>query len=96
MAVCLIWMSFLSKKQAYLAVIILSFASSLTSFVQIGSNVNHLDLSPRFSGVIFGILNAIGQLASVVAPLFVQFAVTDTVRNFLFELFLAKLQKYIN
>ncbi|ERL88030.1 hypothetical protein D910_05419 [Dendroctonus ponderosae] len=77
-AICLIWMSFLSKDQAYMAVIILSFASTLTSFVQIGCNVNHLDLSPRFSGVIFGILNAIGQLASVVAPLFVQFAVTDT------------------
>lgn len=61
---------------------VLSLASALTGCVLVGSQVSHLDLSPRFSGILYGILNGTGQLASIGGPLTAQLVVTDLVSIF--------------
>ncbi|XP_066153254.1 putative inorganic phosphate cotransporter [Euwallacea fornicatus] len=76
-AFCLLWLSFLTKKEANQSIIALTLGGVLSPFIMVGNNVNHLDLSPRFSGVIFGLLNAVGQGASIIATLLVQLFVPD-------------------
>lgn len=82
-ALCLLWLSLLTQSQASTSVMVLSLASALTGCVLVGSQVSHLDLSPRFSGILYGILNGTGQLASIGGPLAAQLVVTDLVSIFL-------------
>ncbi|KAF5293591.1 hypothetical protein FQA39_LY03076 [Lamprigera yunnana] len=42
-----------------------------------GYQVNHLDLSPVHSGTLMGITNGISNVFSIIAPLIIQFIVTD-------------------
>lgn len=44
-----------------------------------GFNVNHIDLSPNHSGFLMGITNGISNISGILAPLAVQFIVTDNV-----------------
>lgn len=44
-----------------------------------GHLVNSVDLSPRFASSMTGIANGIGQLIAILAPLLVQYMVTDKV-----------------
>lgn len=50
-----------------------------------GYNVNHIDISPRFSGLLFGISNGIGQTLAILAPLLVQFIVYEEVSALVLE-----------
>ncbi|XP_066258304.1 putative inorganic phosphate cotransporter [Euwallacea similis] len=95
-ALCLLWLSFLSTNEAQQSVIVLILGGTLGPFIMVGSNVNHLDLSPRFSGVLFGLLNAVGQGSSIAAPLFVQLLVPDTTdRNQWRTIFLISVGLYV-
>ncbi|CAG9767281.1 unnamed protein product [Ceutorhynchus assimilis] len=76
-AVCLGWLSFLTESEAYTSIVCLSLGFAFAAFVLVGSSINHLDLSPRFSGILFGILNATGQAASIMAPLMAQWVIID-------------------
>ncbi|XP_030754140.1 putative inorganic phosphate cotransporter [Sitophilus oryzae] len=74
---CLICLSFLDSSQAHWSVFILSLNGVFTSASMAGPSVAHLDLSPRFSGIIFGFLNGIGQCFSILSPLVAQWVITD-------------------
>ncbi|CAG9761702.1 unnamed protein product [Ceutorhynchus assimilis] len=71
----LIWLAY-EESPAGIAILLI-VAVSLNGAMFCGHNVNHIDVSPRFSGVLFGISNGIGQTLAILAPLLVQFVVYD-------------------
>lgn len=42
---------------------------------------NHADLSPNYVGILMGLSNTVGNISSLLAPLFVGTFVTDPVSN---------------
>ncbi|XP_060519812.1 putative inorganic phosphate cotransporter isoform X2 [Cylas formicarius] len=71
----LIWLAYEESRVGI--AILLIVAISLNGAMFCGHNVNHIDISPRFSGILFGFSNGIGQTLAILAPLLVQFVVTD-------------------
>ncbi|XP_060531006.1 putative inorganic phosphate cotransporter [Cylas formicarius] len=76
-SVCLIAISYLSRAHSYIAVAILLSTSIFSAIKTSGSQINHMDLSPRFSGVLMGIVNSPSQTIAIFSPLLVQFIVAD-------------------
>lgn len=74
-AAALIWLAY--EENQWGIAILLIVAISLNGALFCGHNVNHIDISPRFSGILFGTSNGIGQTLAILAPLLVQFVVTD-------------------
>lgn len=74
-AATLIWLAY--EENRWGIAILLIAAISLNGAMFCGYNVNHIDISPRFSGVLFGLSNGIGQTLAILAPLLVQFVVYD-------------------
>ncbi|GFX70674.1 vesicular glutamate transporter 2.2 [Trichonephila clavipes] len=52
-------------------VVLLCVAMFLNGFVYSGYNVTHVDMSPDFAGVLFGITNSISNTAGILSPMFV-------------------------
>lgn len=61
------------------AITLFTIAVSLSTFLFSGYNINHLDLSPNYSGVLMGIGNSFENIGSVLAPLSVGWIITDNV-----------------
>ncbi|EGD78838.1 hypothetical protein PTSG_01814 [Salpingoeca rosetta] len=57
----------LSKSEA-LAVTYLTISTGALGLTQSGFNINHLDVSPRFAGVLMGITNGFATIPGFVAP----------------------------
>lgn len=47
--------------------------------VQCGFNVNHFDIAPNHASTLMGITNGISHICAIIAPLAVQFIVTNEV-----------------
>ncbi|KRT82658.1 hypothetical protein AMK59_4649 [Oryctes borbonicus] len=62
------------------SIALLVFAVGINSAIFSGHQVNHIDISPRFAATLMGITNGMGNICSLVAPLVVQYIVTDEVR----------------
>ncbi|XP_050297013.1 putative inorganic phosphate cotransporter [Anthonomus grandis grandis] len=76
-ASCLLGLAFLTKSAAILSIVALGMTSVFAAFLLNGANINQLDLSPRFCGIIFAILNAVSQCTAIIAPLIAQWVITD-------------------
>ncbi|XP_060522260.1 putative inorganic phosphate cotransporter [Cylas formicarius] len=76
-ALCLVGMSFVTADHAYISVILLVFINIFMGSLQNGAVVNLMDLSPRFSGIMMGFTNMVGQGIAILSPILVQFVVTD-------------------
>ncbi|XP_050299060.1 putative inorganic phosphate cotransporter isoform X2 [Anthonomus grandis grandis] len=74
-AAALIWLAY--EENPVGIAILLIVAISLNGAMFCGHNVNHIDISPRFSGVLFGISNGIGQSLAILAPILVEYVVYD-------------------
>ncbi|XP_048518579.1 putative inorganic phosphate cotransporter [Dendroctonus ponderosae] len=74
----LIWLGFLTKQQTTLAVILLNI-QAISAVKLFGSLINHVDLSPRYTGVLMGLENTLGQVIAMFAPIFNQLMVADLV-----------------
>lgn len=61
------------------AAALITLCEAISSVQVVGILINHIDLSPNFCGVLMGIANCLGSITSIVAPLTVQFVVTDEV-----------------
>lgn len=68
-AIAMITLSFIDKEDKEVAVVLLVIAVGVNSCVFSGYNVNHIDLSPKYSGTLMGITNGISNIMSIVAPL---------------------------
>ncbi|CAH1104152.1 unnamed protein product [Psylliodes chrysocephalus] len=76
-AAAILTLGFCSEDAITLSVVMLVLASGTATACGAGSNINHIDLSPNFAGVLLGIINSSGTLVSILGPLAVQFIVTD-------------------
>lgn len=78
-ALALITLGFIPKDYAVLCVAMLIIAVGFNAGVYVGFQVNAVDLSPNFSGVLMGIGNGASNTFSIIAPLIVQVVVTEEV-----------------
>ncbi|XP_066258290.1 putative inorganic phosphate cotransporter [Euwallacea similis] len=55
----------------------LIMAVGVNAAIWCGFQVNHVDLSPKFSGILMGIGNGCSNIFSIISPMFVQWVVPD-------------------
>ncbi|XP_066153396.1 putative inorganic phosphate cotransporter isoform X2 [Euwallacea fornicatus] len=57
--------------------VFLVMAVGINAAIWCGFQVNHVDLSPKFSGILMGIANGFSNIFSIISPMFVQWVVPD-------------------
>ncbi|XP_050302075.1 putative inorganic phosphate cotransporter [Anthonomus grandis grandis] len=75
MVICLLLLGYTDCTKTT-AVLLLALGNAAYSATLVGYSVNHVDLSPRFSGILQGISNGTSQGIAIFAPVLVQFVVT--------------------
>jgi len=85
-ALALITLGFLGEKQTSLSVTMLVIAVGINAACFTGFQINPVDLTPKFSGVLMGIGNGSSNIFSIIAPLVVQFVVTDETNKALWRI----------
>lgn len=79
--VCLILLGIYGQDGQEIAVALLIMAVGFNAGCHSGFLLNHMDLSPNFSGTLYAITNCISNIFSLVAPMFVGFIINpDPVR----------------
>ncbi|KRF79997.1 putative inorganic phosphate cotransporter isoform X1 [Drosophila virilis] len=73
----LIGLAYVSSDQSNLAVILLTITVGFNGSCYLGFQINHIDLSPNFAGILMGITNCVGNIMSIIAPLLVGFIVNN-------------------
>ncbi|CAG9822430.1 unnamed protein product [Phaedon cochleariae] len=68
---------FLSANAITWSVVTLIAQATARSPVSVGYMVNHIDLSPNFSGTLMGIINTAAEVFSIITPITIQYIVTD-------------------
>lgn len=63
----------------WLTVAILTVGVGLNGGIYSGFKVNHLDISPRFAGVLMSFTNCLANLAGLLAPIIVGYIIVGTV-----------------
>lgn len=82
----LLGLAFVPEGHKTLSVAILIVAVGLNVGTLCGFQINHIDLSPNFAGVLMSITNCLASVVAILAPLIVSLIVTNEVSNFLFLL----------
>lgn len=80
-AVALIGVGYAEHDQPELAVGLLILAVSSNVAIFCGHNVNHMELSPNFAGVLMGFTNTLASCCTIFAPLIASLIVKDPVRK---------------
>ena len=75
----LIGLNFISTEDPTAAVALLTIAVGLNGAVYVGFQLNHIDLSPNYAGIMMGITNCAANIMSIVAPMLVGLIVTNEV-----------------
>ncbi|XP_011178019.1 putative inorganic phosphate cotransporter isoform X1 [Zeugodacus cucurbitae] len=73
----LIALGYVSAEGATIAIVLLTVTVGVNAAPYLGFQVNHIDLSPNFAGILMGITNCAANIMSIIAPLIVGFIVTD-------------------
>ncbi|XP_017079111.1 putative inorganic phosphate cotransporter [Drosophila eugracilis] len=76
-AVALVILSYLSDENVVGSMCCLVAATAAISGQAIGSSLNHVDLSPNFAGLLFGISNTLMSAAGVISPIIIGLTVTN-------------------
>lgn len=77
--ITLICLGYVSANDTNLAIILLTITVGINGSTYLGFQVNHIDLSPNFAGILMGITNCAANIMSIIAPLIVGFIVTNEV-----------------
>ncbi|XP_054738585.1 putative inorganic phosphate cotransporter isoform X1 [Anastrepha obliqua] len=75
--ISLIGLAYVGADQTTLAIVLLTITVGINASTYLGFQVNHIDLSPNFAGIMMGITNCAANIMSIIAPLLVGFIVTD-------------------
>ncbi|CAH1104149.1 unnamed protein product [Psylliodes chrysocephalus] len=95
-ATALVVLSFLPEDYITLCVVMIIIAIGLQGASSAGFEINHIDLSPNFAGVLMAICNSCGEVFSNLGPLTVHFIVTDETNKAQWRIiFLAAATSYI-
>ena len=64
-------------------IVLLTLSVSLCGLIDVGHTVNILDIAPQYAGMIYGIVNTMGNIPGVIGPLVTKLMThTDTVCNY--------------
>lgn len=74
-------LGFIPRENVAAIVSLLIIAVGINAAIWCGFQVNHVDLSPRFSGILMGIGNGSSNIFSIISPLFVNVLVSDQVSS---------------
>ncbi|XP_048237178.1 uncharacterized transporter slc-17.2-like [Haliotis rufescens] len=80
-AVCIIPVGFLDHENGTLAVTLLILGISLQNCASVAFRINHLDIAPRFAGVLMGITVTCAMVASLSAPLITSYVIKQGTRE---------------
>ena len=72
--------SYVGCDNTTLAVILFSLALSISALNMSSYNVNHLDIAPRYAGVLMGITNSIATIPGMIGPYVVGYLTDNEVR----------------
>ena len=72
--------SYVGCDNTTLAVVLFSLALGTTALNMSSYNVNHLDIAPRYAGVLMGITNAVATIPGMVGPYVVGYLTDNEVR----------------
>ncbi|ODN04161.1 Vesicular glutamate transporter 2.1 [Orchesella cincta] len=61
-----------AKDNTGMAIVSLTLAVGFSGFAISGFNVNHLDIAPRYAGILMGISNGVGTLSGLLCPIVVE------------------------
>ncbi|XP_030377794.1 putative inorganic phosphate cotransporter isoform X2 [Scaptodrosophila lebanonensis] len=75
--ISLVCLGYVNSDQTNLAVALLTITVGINAATYLGFQMNHIDLSPNFAGILMGITNGVANIMSIIAPLIVGFIVTD-------------------
>ncbi|KAI8118081.1 putative inorganic phosphate cotransporter [Lucilia cuprina] len=75
--ISLIGLGYVTADQTNLAIVLLTITVGINGATYLGFQVNHIDLSPNFAGILMGITNCAANIMSIIAPLIVGFIVTN-------------------
>lgn len=67
-ACLLVSTSYVGCNHTSLAVVLFSLALGIQSLNTSCYTVNHLDIAPRFAGILMGIANSVGTIPGIIAP----------------------------
>ena len=67
-AFLLVSTSYVGCDHTSLAVVLFSLALGMQSLNTCAYCVNHLDVAPRFAGILMGIANSVGTIPGMIAP----------------------------
>lgn len=68
-------------EDAQLTIIVYVFIVAIGCSSNAGFNINHMDLSPNYAGLLMGITNTAAASGGIIAPLFVGLVVDDQVQT---------------
>lgn len=66
-------------EDTHLTIILYVFIVAIGCTSNAGFNINHMDLSPNYAGLLMGITNTVAASGGIIAPLFVGLVVDDQV-----------------
>lgn len=67
-------------EDTHLTIILYVFIVAIGCTSNAGFNINHMDLSPNYAGLLMGITNTLAASGGIIAPLFVGLVVDDQVK----------------
>jgi len=67
-------------EDTHLTIILYVFIVAIGCSSNVGFNINHMDLSPNYAGLLMGITNTLAASGGIIAPLFVGIVVDDQVQ----------------
>ena len=73
--------SYVGCHDTFLAVGLFTLALGFSGLSMSGYNVNHLDISPRYAGILLGITNCAATIPGIVGPYVVGFLTNNEVRD---------------
>ncbi|XP_055838546.1 putative inorganic phosphate cotransporter isoform X2 [Episyrphus balteatus] len=82
----LIWVGFLDENQKELAIVLMVIIVGINAGVTVGSGMNNIELAPNHAAFLGSILVTMKGVASIIAPLFKGFVVSDTNDRFQWQI----------
>ncbi|XP_013113524.2 putative inorganic phosphate cotransporter isoform X1 [Stomoxys calcitrans] len=75
--ITLICLGYVSANNTNMAIVLLTITVGINGATYLGFQVNHIDLSPNFAGILMGITNCAANMMGIIAPLIVGLIVTN-------------------
>ncbi|ESO10303.1 hypothetical protein HELRODRAFT_124468, partial [Helobdella robusta] len=81
-AILLIVVGYLDKDDVILVICLLCVIVSVNALCRSGMMVNHIDIAPRYSGILLGISNTVATVPGILGPAVVGWITTNVRRDF--------------